>query len=238
VDPSGDTVGRVTFGVFEADLRVRELRRQHIRVRLPDQSFLILSMLLEHPGELVKREEIRKTLWPADTFVDFDHGLNNAINRLREALGDSADSPRFIETLPRRGYRFIGNVNPSPAEKAATLETPPAEQLAQDPGIDAASRKRSQFFEAIRYRWLLWSISALLAVALLVAFELRSVPLPPSSRSFVLPPEGTIFNLIGDAGGSVAVSVDGTKLAFVTIDPKGTSLIWIRHLGKLNADPL
>jgi TolB-like protein/DNA-binding winged helix-turn-helix (wHTH) protein/Tfp pilus assembly protein PilF len=80
-------------------------------VRLPDQSFQILAMLLEHPRELVTREEIRQSLWPGDTFVDFDHGLNNAMNRLREALGDSADSPRFIETLPRRGYRFLVKVD-------------------------------------------------------------------------------------------------------------------------------
>src|ERR1700745_1467168 len=88
----------VTFGEFE------------VRVRLPDQSFQILAMLLERRGELVARDEIRQRLWPGDTFVDFDHGLNNAVNRLREALGDSADSPRFVETPPRRGYRFIAPV--------------------------------------------------------------------------------------------------------------------------------
>jgi len=98
------------FGEFEADLRSRELRRNHTSVRLPHQSFEVLAMLLEHPGELVTREDIRKRLWPGDTFVDFDHGLNNAVNRLREALGDSAEAPRFVETLPRRGYRFIAEV--------------------------------------------------------------------------------------------------------------------------------
>jgi eukaryotic-like serine/threonine-protein kinase len=95
------------FGEFEANLRSRELRRNGSNVRLPGQSFEILDMLLQHPGELVTREEIRRRLWPTETFVDFDHGLNNAVNRLREALGDSAEAPRFIETLPRRGYRFV-----------------------------------------------------------------------------------------------------------------------------------
>ena len=110
----------VRFGQYQANLRSRELRREGARVRLPDQSFEVLVMLLEHPGELIGREEIRKRLWSSDTFVDFDHGLNNAVKRLRDALGDSAESPRFVETLPRRGYRFICQVEwKSPAEAAA-----------------------------------------------------------------------------------------------------------------------
>jgi len=101
----------VRFGEYEADLRSRELRRDGATVRLPDQSFEVLAMLLEQPGGLVGREDLRKRLWPADTFVDFDHGLNNAVKRLRDALGDSADVPQFVETLPRRGYRFIGKID-------------------------------------------------------------------------------------------------------------------------------
>src|SRR5713101_1458145 len=100
----------VRFGVFEFDLRVGELRKHGIRIKLQEQPFQILAMLLERSGEMVSREELRQKLWPGDTFVDFDHGLNNAINRLREALNDSAESPRYIETLPRRGYRFISQV--------------------------------------------------------------------------------------------------------------------------------
>src|SRR5581483_4606916 len=100
----------IRFGDFEADLRSAELRRNGSRLRLPDQSFQVLAMLLQRPGELVTREEIQKQLWPQDTFVDFDHGLNNAVNRLREALKDSAEAPKFIETVPRRGYRFIGQL--------------------------------------------------------------------------------------------------------------------------------
>ena len=113
------------FGVFEVDLRTGELRRQGLRLRLPSQSFQVLALLLEHPGNLVTREELREKLWPADTFVDFDHGVNAAVNRLREALGDSADSPKFVETLPRRGYRFIVPVesNSVDSEQLATPDS-------------------------------------------------------------------------------------------------------------------
>jgi TolB-like protein/DNA-binding winged helix-turn-helix (wHTH) protein len=94
-------------GVFEIDLKAFELRKHGLRLKLSEQPFQILAILLEKPGEIVTRDELRERLWPGDTFVDFDHGLNNAVMRLREVLGDSSDRPRFIETLPRRGYRFI-----------------------------------------------------------------------------------------------------------------------------------
>jgi len=97
----------VRFGTFEVDLRLGELRKNGIRVKLTGQPFQILVILLEHPGDLVTRKQLQRRLWPSDTFVDFDRGLNAAINRVREALGDSAENPRFVETLPRRGYRFI-----------------------------------------------------------------------------------------------------------------------------------
>src|SRR5678816_2703331 len=93
--------GRLRFGVFELDPRAGELRKHGLRVRLQEQPFQVLAMLLEHPGEVVSREELKKRLWPADTFGDFDHGLNKAINKLRDALGDSAESPRFVETIAR-----------------------------------------------------------------------------------------------------------------------------------------
>src|SRR5258707_4026037 len=89
---------RLRFGVFELDPRAGELRKHGLRVRLQEQPFQVLAMLIEHPGEVVTREELKKTLWPADTFVDFDHGLNKAINKLRKALGDSAETPRLAET--------------------------------------------------------------------------------------------------------------------------------------------
>ncbi|MFZ1156585.1 MAG: winged helix-turn-helix domain-containing protein [Candidatus Sulfotelmatobacter sp.] len=98
------------FGVFELDLKAGELRKNGRKLRLQEQPFQILALLLERAGDVVTREELRQKLWPADTFVDFDHGLNTAVNKLREVLGDSASSPRFIETLARRGYRFIAPV--------------------------------------------------------------------------------------------------------------------------------
>jgi Tol biopolymer transport system component/DNA-binding winged helix-turn-helix (wHTH) protein len=103
----------IRFGVFEANLHANELRKNGQKVKLQDQPFQLLAMLLERPGEVITREELRSRLWPGDTFVDFDHGLNAAIKRLRDALGDSADNPRFVETLARRGYRFIAPVEGS-----------------------------------------------------------------------------------------------------------------------------
>ena len=112
----------VRFGVFELDLRTRELRTKRRKLSLQEQPFLILALLLERPGQLVTREELVKRVWTSDTFVDFDHSLNKAVNRLREVLGDSADNPRFIETLPRRGYRFIAPITGNGSvEPAATV---------------------------------------------------------------------------------------------------------------------
>ena len=116
------------FGVFEFDLRARELRKQGMRIRLLGQPVEILAMLVERPGEVVTREELQKKLWPGDTFVDFEHGLNAAIKRLRDALGDDAENPRFVETLPRLGYRFIAAVN-------GAERSPSAEVAAQAPPI-------------------------------------------------------------------------------------------------------
>src|SRR2546430_13448758 len=106
-----DLSGRLRFGVFEVDLRAGELTKRGLRIRLQEQPFQVLAMLLEKPGELVTREELRKRLW-SQTVVDFDHGLNKAINKIREALGDSAENPRFVETVARRGYRFLADVAP------------------------------------------------------------------------------------------------------------------------------
>ena len=101
---------RYRFGAFEADASTGELRRRGIRIKLNAQPFQVLSMLLERAGEVLTREEISKELWPEGTFVDYDHGVSSAVNRIREALGDSANNPRFVETLARRGYRFVAPV--------------------------------------------------------------------------------------------------------------------------------
>jgi serine/threonine protein kinase/Flp pilus assembly protein TadD len=126
-------VGR--FGSFELDLRAAELRKHGLRIRLPEQSFQILVMLLEHPGELVAREEIQAKLWPHDTVVEFNHSINTAIRRLRDALNDSADSPHFVETLARRGYRFIAPiqwVQPTLPSGEPAPEAAPVAKLPQD----------------------------------------------------------------------------------------------------------
>jgi cholera toxin transcriptional activator len=107
----------ISFGLFELDLRAGELRKNGVRLRLQEQPFQVLAMLLERAGEVVSREDLRQKLWPSDTFVDFDHSVNTAVNKVREALGDSASSPRYVETLARRGYRFI-----APIQKAAERE--------------------------------------------------------------------------------------------------------------------
>jgi len=134
----------IHFGVFEADLRAGELRRNGSKVKLQEQPFQILAILLERPGEIVTREELRARLWSADTFVDFDHGLNSAIRRLRDALGDSAENPSFVETLGRRGYRFIAPVasrvlrerQQEPIESVAVL---PFANRSADPNTDYLS---------------------------------------------------------------------------------------------------
>ena len=99
-----------TFGDFEVDLRLGELRRRGEKVPLQEQPFQVLAVLLQRPGELVRREEVRRQVWPEDTFVEFDHALNTAIKKIRIALGDCADSPTFVETIPKRGYRFVAEV--------------------------------------------------------------------------------------------------------------------------------
>src|SRR5450759_355739 len=111
---------RYRFGVFEADATAGELRRQGVRTKLNAQPFQVLCMLLERPGELLTREEISRELWPDGTFVDYEHGVNSAVNRIREALGDTASNPRFVETLARRGYRFVAPVERMVANEGAS----------------------------------------------------------------------------------------------------------------------
>ena len=138
------------FGSFELDVRSRELRSgATTRVRLQEQPFEILRMMLERPGDVVTREELQQRLWPGGTFVDFEHSLNAAVKRLRAALGDDADNPRFVETLPRRGYRFIGALvaDATEVETAAAGVIPqvrlavlPFADLSGEPGQDISSR--------------------------------------------------------------------------------------------------
>jgi TolB-like protein/DNA-binding winged helix-turn-helix (wHTH) protein/Tfp pilus assembly protein PilF len=182
---------RLRFGVFELDLRAGELRKHGLRVRLQEQPFQVLAMLVEHPGEVVAREELQKKLWLADTFVDFDHGLNKAINKLREALGDSADNPRFVETVARRGYRFLVEVKPAdalavPGPEPATQPHPatdPADRPVLAP--KAALPKRIQWSRALQSSGLV----LLLLVAALAAWKVHSWLRPPADiRSLAVLP--------------------------------------------------
>ena len=211
--PSSSTLVRVLrFGLFEVDLRSGELRKAGVRVKLHDQPFQVLTILIDRAGELVTREEIRKTLWPGDTFVDFDHGLNNAVNRLREALGDSADKPRFIETLSRRGYRFIGTINES-REIETALPVPPVPATPQESGRLVPERRNVR---RARYAWILWLVAVLAAIFAgmnLRSFQSRSFQTlaSESKRSIaVLPFE----NLTGDA--NQEYFVDGMTDALIT----------------------
>ena len=154
----------VRFGVYEFDLRSGELRKHGIRIKLQEQPCQILAILLEHRGEMVTREELHRRLWPSDTFVDFDHSLNTAVMRLREVLSDSSENPRFIETLPRRGYRFVAPVEERPASLTETTQTQTGEvgvsqsALPKDnptlPLFRLNSRRRlPRRFAASRGRW-------------------------------------------------------------------------------------
>ncbi|HEV2698766.1 MAG TPA: winged helix-turn-helix domain-containing protein [Terriglobales bacterium] len=147
------------FGVFDADLEARELRKKDRKIRLQEQPFAVLAFLLERAGNVVSREELRERLWPADTFVDFDHGLNTAVNKLREVLGDSASRPRFIETIARRGYRFVADV-----EWKSTL--PPARAPDRvDPELEIPVPHRAiprSLFALIQVMYLIFYLEALL----------------------------------------------------------------------------
>jgi Tol biopolymer transport system component/DNA-binding winged helix-turn-helix (wHTH) protein len=158
-DQQNDGTRRVQFGVFEADLNSGELRRSGVRIRLQGQPFKLLASLLEHPGEVVSRETLQQQLWGAETTVDFDHSLGIAVNKLREALGDHAENPRFVETLAKRGYRFI-----APVKAIDELDSTqsPASSLAGAASVAQAAA-------AVRWRW---AAGALVCVCLLLGLAL------------------------------------------------------------------
>src|SRR4051812_16053603 len=161
--------GRLCFGVFELDLRAGELRKRGLRIRLQQQPFQVLALLLERAGQVVGREELQKALWPADTFVDFDHGLNKAINKIREALGDSAESPRFVETVARRGYRFIADVKAAETAPPSGVPAPPSGV----PSSSAAGGERQVASDEVSRRTSgntrVWMMAGLALIALVAA---------------------------------------------------------------------
>jgi len=198
---------RLRFGVFEVDLRAGELRKHGLRVRLQEQPFQVLAMLLEYPGELVTREDLQKRLWPADTFVDFDHGLNKAINKIREALGDSAESPRFVETVSRRGYRFLAEVR--------VVDSPPLRGPEFANPAQAKDRPDVSGESVAHRRFLAWGISGSVLVLLLfvlMAWTLRSRNRPPLAvRSLAVLPLESL-----SADGSQDYFADGMTDELIT----------------------
>jgi TolB-like protein/DNA-binding winged helix-turn-helix (wHTH) protein/Flp pilus assembly protein TadD len=181
------------FGVFEANLPAQELRKHGTRVRLRGQSFSILSMLLEKPGEVVTRDEMRQRLWPADTFVDFEHSLNSAIKKLRGVLGDSPENPRYIETIPRVGYRFIAPVQEVATPVVAKREVSATSAEPQAPPAPVISRRSWPRFAIVGM--------AIVAVGVVAAFAWRTAHLQPElAREKVALAVLPFSNLTGDAG--------------------------------------
>jgi DNA-binding winged helix-turn-helix (wHTH) protein/Tol biopolymer transport system component len=190
--------GTRRFGVFELDLRAGELRRQGLKVKLQEQPFQVLAQLLEKPGEVVTREELRNRLWPADTFVDFDHSLNAAIRRLRDALGDSAESPRFVETVARRGYRFL-----APVSSGNGNGTVPAQPTA----VKSAPHPATRF----HIWWILAGAGAVVLVLLGIRFGLF---LAQQHGASPLRTSQLTANPADDRVRAAAISRDGKYLAF------------------------
>jgi TolB-like protein/DNA-binding winged helix-turn-helix (wHTH) protein/Flp pilus assembly protein TadD len=188
---------RIRFGVFELDLRAGELRKHGLRVRLQEQPFQTLALLLEHPGEVVTREELQKKLWPKDTFVDFDHGLNKAVSKIREALGDSAESPRFIETVARRGYRFLAEVKPADAARVQSpeLAIPPHLEPGSDDRADLVGKSEKSKERRPTLAWRISAFVLLLLAAPLAAWKLHSWNRPsPVIRSLAVLPLESLSN--------------------------------------------
>src|SRR6202790_1430687 len=199
----------VRFGAFEVDLKTTEVRKHGMRLKISEQPFQILAILLEKPGEVVTRDELRNRLWQSDTFVDFDHGLNNAVMRLREVLGDSSDNPRFVETIPRRGYRFIAHVDESfftpshgvqypvvdPLPVSLDVPSIPATSIAPESG---PSNEHGQRLGSRRIAvWIIVALATAFLLAMAVIFRGSSITTPgrrPSTSLVVLPLE----NLSGD----------------------------------------
>jgi Tol biopolymer transport system component/DNA-binding winged helix-turn-helix (wHTH) protein len=207
VQMSGDQPTHVvlSFGPFEADLQTQELKKQGVLLHLPGQSFQILTMLLQSPGQLVSREKLKQALWPTDTFVDFEKGTNAAINRLRETLGDSAENPRYIETLPRRGYRLIVAVTGAP-----TVQQPPAEVSRKN----AAGWRRQPYFGLL----LLGALIVALGAFALWKAVVRTSTAPKVLRFTKLTNDGQT------KGGPLAT--DGSRVYFseVVPGPRNTAL--------------
>ena len=215
----------VRFGVFELDLASEELRKNGVRVKLTEQPFQVLVTLLERPGELIKRDKLRQKLWADDTFVDFDHSLNAAINKLREALGDSAGNPRFVETVPRRGYRFIapveGAVTPRAGEDSAGEDSNDTRSAAAA-ASDASGAPEQSSRHPLRLVVAVPSVLLIAALAFVLGRwieEPRAAPELPL-RQFTIRPD----NLVTGADLRPAISPNGKHIVYVIQDGNQTKL--------------
>jgi len=223
------------FGAYEADLTVGELRKAGLRIKLQDRPFQILSVLLERPGEVIAREELQKRLWPADTFVDFEHGMNTAITKLRQALSDEADNPRYVETLPRRGYRFIAPVTFGASGASALHQHPNAisgngEAHAQlSEGSSLVRPGASAPAGHLHFRSVIWIAVVVFGCGLGIAswyFYARSNSRPTLSEIRIAPLNGLAHEC------DVAFSPDGAQVAFVwNGDPPERAHIYISQIG-------
>jgi TolB-like protein/DNA-binding winged helix-turn-helix (wHTH) protein/Tfp pilus assembly protein PilF len=182
---------RLRFSVFEVDLNSGELRKHGIRIRIQEQPFRLLATLIEHAGEVVSREDLQKKLWTADTFVDFDHGLNKAINKIREALGDSAESPRFVETVSRRGYRFLAEVQDVDAPSVLRPASATPSQFAAEPPVtvEPAGEPAIAKRHSLPLGWKVSALVLLVLVAFVGAWKFHSWTRPsPAIRSLAVLP--------------------------------------------------
>ena len=211
----------VQFGVYELDFGTGELRKAGLKIKLQDQPFQVLAMLLERPGELVSREELLSRLWPSGTFVDFDHGLNVAVKKLRQALNDSAENPRFIETLSRRGYRFVAPVeNVSTKESEGTIEVP-AERVGEPEPVYRTKR---------HFRWAMVA-AGVVAAGLALWHWWPTRPARPAITRFniSLPPS----NQFAMPRGGLAISPDGGSLVYSASAPKtGVQQLYLRPMDR------
>jgi Tol biopolymer transport system component/DNA-binding winged helix-turn-helix (wHTH) protein len=202
-------LGVIRFGVFELDPEARELRKRGIRVKLQDLPFRILEMLLERAGELVGREDLRNRLWSPDTFVDFDHSLNTAVTRVREALGDSADQPRYIETVPKHGYRFI-----APVSAAPPTEDPVSDSRTPSPEGSSAVLSPVKPRSPGRY-WFAAAVLVILGAVLAGWWWQRAAPVPRVSRISKVTSTGDVAPVDANLEIFPALLTDGARLYFL-----------------------
>ncbi len=234
LDSPKPTVRRLRFGLFEADLSTGELRKSGMRIRIQAQPFRVLASLLEAPGEVVTREELQQRIWGIDTIVDFDHSLGTAINKLREALGDSAENPRFIETLARRGYRFLAPVTPVQEQEPESTPIEPASEpfaharpesevhLASSDSAAHTAPTSVRVSKSHSQHWLrplvaLCLLAAVAAASWLMGWRFGSRPFsPPRIRQITfsgrVSPGDTLFESLG------ATATDGSRIYFPEIE--------------------